>query len=380
MGTSKIGVVCLGILAAIPVSSALLSSSCKKVNLHSGRLSATREDAATDISIVIPQYCDMDDDEYEYPSPLHSIHVRSIMTDDQAKKALELAEDYAASTGRWDGPDSERHSTYATCDFPVEDAMDLQSYLENEIGFTDSVWQFLNEFYGIDYEDMTYLDFFCARYEAEESSSSSSQSATTMDRLEAHRDGSLLSFTVTLTAPDEFEGGGTFFEALKEGTGEIGDGVVRPSRAGDIVIHSGKLLHGADVVTKGSRTVIVGFVDVADWCVRPGALGDACREWGRMDVANRRYQRQLEKAGSGNGWKTNHSKWLPKATETRGRSYIQGFSPVFSSVKLRADPQFQRQRRLETEDLLLRSILLPEDECDQGPLPFEFGDDVTIIE
>jgi hypothetical protein len=35
-----------------------------------------------------------------------------------------------------------------------------------------------------------------------------------MDRLAFHRDGSLLSFTVLLSPPNEFEGGGTIFDAL----------------------------------------------------------------------------------------------------------------------------------------------------------------------
>eukprot|EP00568_Trieres_chinensis_P012113 CAMPEP_0183301906 /NCGR_PEP_ID=MMETSP0160_2-20130417/7884_1 /TAXON_ID=2839 ORGANISM="Odontella Sinensis, Strain Grunow 1884" /NCGR_SAMPLE_ID=MMETSP0160_2 /ASSEMBLY_ACC=CAM_ASM_000250 /LENGTH=34 /DNA_ID= /DNA_START= /DNA_END= /DNA_ORIENTATION= len=32
--------------------------------------------------------------------------------------------------------------------------------------------------------------------------------------------------------------------------------------AGHVTLHTGKALHGADVVTAGTRTVLVGFVDV----------------------------------------------------------------------------------------------------------------------
>mmetsp|Transcript_16222 Transcript_16222/g.21226 ORF Transcript_16222/g.21226 Transcript_16222/m.21226 type:complete len:379 (+) Transcript_16222:77-1213(+) len=337
-------------------------------------LSATTEDA-TDISITVPPYFDSTDTGYPYPSVLHSIHVRSVMTNDEAQTALKLAQSYAASTGRLEQPDSERHSTYATCDFPVEEALELHSYLENDVGLTDTIWEHLNECFGVAHEDMTYLDFFVAQYQ-----DANSGSSTTMDRLEAHRDGSLLSFIISLSPPDEYTGGGTFFEALKTGSGEVGDGVVRPNRAGDAVMHSGKLLHGADVVTEGTRTVIVGFVDVADWCMRSGALSDSCREWGRMDVATRRYQRQVQKSTSlgKNGWCFDNSKWLPKANENLGRSFMQGFSPAFSTVQNRANHSFQRQRRLKAEDLLLRTILLPEDERDEGPLPFSLSD-ITIM-
>jgi hypothetical protein len=42
----------------------------------------------------------------------------------------------------------------------------------------------------------------------------SDEDRNTMDRLAFHRDGSLLSFTVLLSPPNEFEGGGTIFDAL----------------------------------------------------------------------------------------------------------------------------------------------------------------------
>jgi hypothetical protein len=33
----------------------------------------------------------------------------------------------------WDSPDSDRHVTYSTCDFPVEDCEPLEDYLEEMI-------------------------------------------------------------------------------------------------------------------------------------------------------------------------------------------------------------------------------------------------------
>lgn len=312
----------------------------------------------TNITLVVPQHyfgeADMDDNEdsLQYPSPLHNIHVETIMSEKEAAKALGLAREYAHQTGRWNQPDTERHSTYATCDFAVEDCESLGSYLE-DIGFHERVWNRLEKLYGVEQEDMTYMDFFCANYQAKEGESSDNAAPNVMDRLEPHRDGSVLSFTVTLTPPQEYEGGGTFFDALDDGS-HGGIGVVRAPRAGDAVLHSGKLLHGGHVVTKGQRTVLVGFVDVADWCVREGVLQEACRDLGRMDVAKYHYQRQQSR--SADSQESPNLKWLPK----RGSCLRPKRIPAMHSINVRADPSFQRLTRLETEDVLLRSLLLPE--------------------
>lgn len=338
------------------------------------------EDPMTEVSIKIPKFYHGEVPEGTYPSPLHSIHVESILTLDEAAKCRSLAKEYAAQSGCWDGPDSIRHSTYATCDFPMDECETLSQYLD-EIGFHDEILSRLSQHYHVDVEDMSYLDFFCAHYQAK-----NNDSPNNMDQLEAHRDGSILSFTVLLTPPDEFEGGGTFFDALVDVQVEQDDGVqvlfpkgvIRAPQAGDCVLHSGKLLHGADVVTSGERTVLVGFVEVGDWCLRPDVLARACTDFGRMDVAKYRYNRQkLKTTDNQNGWMLNNSRWLVDSnTETgEGRSYIRGFCPIFPSVASRADPEYQRMKRLQAEDVLLRSILLPE----KRPIVGFSDADITIL-
>jgi hypothetical protein len=49
--------------------------------------------------------------------------------------------------------------------------------------------------------------------------------------------------------------------------------------------------------------------------------------------------------------------------------------PAFGSVIRRADPEYQRQKKLEAEDVLLRSILLPEDERPEGFM----NEEITIL-
>lgn len=339
-----------------------------------------KESTIIDVTVTVPRFFEAEVPEGSYPSRLHSIHVERLLTSEQAAKCRDLAKEHAAKSGSWDSPDFNRHQTYATCDFPIEDCETLSVYLE-DIGFHENILSRLSQHYGVDMEDMTYLDFFCAHYQVQDGNGDARR--RTMDRLEAHRDGSLLSFTVLLTPPDEFEGGGTFFDALRdvnssESTLLHPNGVIRPARAGDCVLHSGKLLHGANGVTSGKRTVLVGFVEVAEWCLRPDVLAEACTDFGRMDVAAFRYKRQQEKtAENKSGWMLNNRRWLPDSnTKTgEGRSYIQGCCPRFLSVAARADPEFQRRRKLEAEDVLLRSILLPE----KRDVFFSYDDEITIL-
>lgn len=332
--------------------------------------------STTEASITIPSYF-TGETEYAYPSRLHAIHVKSVLSDEEAARCLALATDHAETTGAWAQPDTVRHAAYSTCDFAVEECEALQGYLEL-LGFDGRIWEHLSSLYGVDHKDLTYLDFFCAHYQAH--GDSEDESTKTMDRLEAHRDGSLLSFTITLSDPDEFEGGGTFFDALPDVEPSTPvfckGGVVRPLRAGDGVLHSGKLLHGADVVRSGKRTVLVGFVEVSDLLQRRGALSAACRDWGRMDVAAFRWKRQqkMTNGGQRKGWPLNYARWIPRGPS---ESFARGICPAFESVERRANPSIQRRKKLEAEDLLLRSIMLPE--RTEAGFAFE-GDEITILE
>jgi hypothetical protein len=332
------------------------------------------------VTITVPRFYSGEVPDGSYPSALHTIRVESVLTPEEAGRCLTLAKAYATENGSWDQPDSARHQTYATCDFAIEKCETLDTYLET-IGFDDRMWKRMSTLYNVDEDDMTYLDFFCANYRARDESHT-----RTMDRLIAHRDGSILSFTVLLTPLSEFEGGGTYFDALRDVEPNekqvdvlYQGGVVRPPRVGDCVLHSGKLLHGADVVTSGERTVLVGFIDVGDYCLRPDVLFEASRDFGRQDVAAFRYKRQLKmtKHGKENGWVLNNSRWLPDSKGGTGRSHIRGFSPTFSSVAARAGREYQRRMKLEAEDVLLRTILLRE-----KPRPrvcASFSSDITIL-
>ena len=73
-------------------------------------------------------------------------------------------------------------------------------------GFHDRILDRMAAAYGLDREDLSYLDFFCANYEAA-GGEGEGKNRETMDRLPPHRDGSLLSYSVLLTPSGGVFGG-----------------------------------------------------------------------------------------------------------------------------------------------------------------------------
>ena len=89
------------------------------------------------------------------------------------------------------------------------------------------------------------LDGFLVRYTAGEQAG-----------LPTHCDQSLLSYTIALNEPTEYEGGGTFFRA-------IGAALDAP-HAGHAVLFPGRLEHAGQPITRGTRYVIVLFMGLED--------------------------------------------------------------------------------------------------------------------
>ena len=70
------------------------------------------------------------------------------------------------------------------------------------------------------------------------------------------------------------------------------------------------------------------------------------------------------------GWKLNNSRWLPKSCA------IRGYAPSFQTVENRGNAEYQRNKKLEAEDILLRDILLEKDERDSSAF---FDGDVSVV-
>jgi len=296
-------------------------------------------------TITLPPALPVDD---SYPSPLHQIYlVHDLLTPPQLKRVLELSYEHNTTTNCWSQPSIERHATYATCDFAVDECAALSDYLE-EIAWEEKVLKFLKDHYGI-VHDAKFLDLFVACYQAPY------QNHQVMDRLQGHRDGSLLSFTMVLN--DDFQGGGTVI-----------DNQALQLPPGGAVVHCGKIWHGAAPVTKGTRIVMVGFVD----CYaheQAGALGKAAKTWGRMDLAQARMKKQKRVA----------SKWIHGGTSALQLPFV----PQFASAQTRASDEFQQRKRREAEDMLLRNVLLSAEEAEEQVVhePMELTDgDYTALE
>ena len=68
-----------------------------------------------------------------------------------------------------------------------------------------------------------------------------------------HRDGSLLSCNIALSDPEDFEGGGTHFEAL--------GGAPLQQAQGHAMCHASGVRHSGHPITSGTRWVLVIFVN-----------------------------------------------------------------------------------------------------------------------
>eukprot|EP00984_Skeletonema_dohrnii_P020728 scaffold10162_cov118-Skeletonema_dohrnii-CCMP3373.AAC.3 len=326
-------------------------------------ISIDYDDESKHHTITIPSFLSDDESDISgtYPSLLHKIHVLPFLEPEESDRMLKIARAYAEASSSWDQQDSTRHVSYQTVDFAVEESVDMSQYLQ-DISFQERIFGLLSEEYDVDVEDLSFLDLFCASYEA--SGYDDQTDRETMDRLDFHRDGSLLSFTVLLSQPEDFEGGGTIFDALRDAADESDQqstvlkapGSIQPLNAGYATLHSGKLLHGGHVVTKGQRIVLVGFVDVDLRNMREGALGSAAKEWGRNDVREFWNQRRLKQQKA--AWNISNMRYLPK----KGRSCLGKCSmpaSLLESIENRSNPEIIRERRLRSEDRLLRDIMLP---------------------
>ncbi len=163
------------------------------------------------------------------------------MSQERITELIRLTEIHVAEHG-WL---TKRHSVHPTTDFSLLDAPKVMAVAEPIMASV--VLPTLYKLYFNGDEEQVKLainDLFYVRYDGD--------TANAQKELEAHRDGSLLSFSIALTSPEKFVGGGTRFVGSNK--------VVRPIQAGDLVTHSGKVLHAGEKVVNGVRDILVGFV------------------------------------------------------------------------------------------------------------------------
>ncbi|DBA01288.1 TPA: hypothetical protein N0F65_001793 [Lagenidium giganteum] len=146
------------------------------------------------------------------------------------------------STRGWD---KQRHASYPTTDIPCYCVVPIDAWVRGTI--RARLFPQIQRHYGIPTtQQLTFRELFYVKYEAR---------AGERAELPLHCDGSVLSFNILLNPKDEFEGGGTFFEATST--------TVHLTQ-GNAAVHSGKVRHAGAPVVRGKRLILVGFLDIID--------------------------------------------------------------------------------------------------------------------
>ena len=177
--------------------------------------------------------------------------VKDVFTLEQCDTILDAIQRRAAVRGGWD---EDRHANYPTTDMRCAEACvgapDIEQMVRAAV-FEKICEPLATRWAGSDFlaEHLVFRDFFFVHYSA----ASGEQRG-----LQMHQDGSLFSFNVLLTDPCGFDGGGTTFAPRGYLSGH-GQRTVTVPR-GAALVHSGSLRHGGNDITRGSRTILVGFM------------------------------------------------------------------------------------------------------------------------
>ena len=154
---------------------------------------------------------------------------------DICKWIIAEGEKYASKNGGWN---THRHKHYPTTDLPIHIIPNVFSFIASSL---PNILENIGKMYGLLNVKMNILDMFLVKY-----------NENLQNSLELHKDGSILSFNISLSDTREYEGGGTLFE----------DGIHYNLEQGDMLVHCGKVNHTGIKITKGNRYILVAFIDV----------------------------------------------------------------------------------------------------------------------
>ena len=159
-----------------------------------------------------------------------------VYTPDICRYIINESEKYATNNGGWT---TTRHKTYLTTDVPVDKISSIFTLILETL---QTILYKVQKSYGLSEGILFNVnEMFVVKYKDDE-----------QNHLEMHYDGSFISFNILLSNPTDFEGGGTYFE----------DGVTMDLDQGDMLLHSGHTKHAGQRITKGSRYILVGFIDI----------------------------------------------------------------------------------------------------------------------
>ena len=159
-----------------------------------------------------------------------------IYTPDMCQYIINESEKYAAANGGWT---TQRHKNYPTTDLSIDKITSIFGLILETL---NTIIGKLHKSYGLNNDVLFDIkDLFIVKYKHDE-----------QNHLEMHSDTSFISFNILLSHPTDFEGGGTYFE----------DGITAHLEQGDVLIHSSKTKHAGQQITKGTRYILVGFLDI----------------------------------------------------------------------------------------------------------------------
>ena len=172
--------------------------------------------------------------------PMAVVRTMPMLSVAECEDAIAESEAYAASIGGWL---TDRHVSYPTTDIEISNLPRLKALWEARVfpNLSDEFSRALSLPAG---STVNAFDVFVVKYDA----------AGGQKELAVHRDNGLLTFSMLLSDPTDFGGGGTYFEAAGR--------VYRPSR-GVGVLHSALVRHAGYPITSGTRYVLVGFCGLA---------------------------------------------------------------------------------------------------------------------
>jgi hypothetical protein len=139
-----------------------------------------------------------------------------------------------------DGWTRTRHKNYPTTDLPIKDIDSLSILINNMIRY--DIFPLIEKYYNVNKYFLDCNDIFIVRYKDNEQT-----------KLERHKDGCAFSFNILLNDENEFEGGGTIIN-------ENMQDILVKNEKGGLILHSGQVFHSGNIITKGIRYILVGFI------------------------------------------------------------------------------------------------------------------------
>ncbi len=172
----------------------------------------------------------------KYNRFLQRFHYTKVYTPDICRFIINECEKYAKNNGGWT---TKRHNNYPTTDLPVEKIGSIFGIILETM---NTIVAKIKKSYCLDDKIIVnFRDLFVVKY-----------TDNAQNHLDMHHDGSFLSFNILLSEQNDFSGGGTYFD----------DGLISYLEQGDVLIHSSRIKHAGLPITKGTRYLLVGFLNI----------------------------------------------------------------------------------------------------------------------